>query len=269
MLRSIKQLCGKKLGTSEGEIGHVEDFYFNDQHWVMRYVVADTGSWLPGRLVLLSPHAFGGFYEDGDCLLVSLSRQQIENSPPIDSHKPVSRQDEVDYYRYYGWPTYWQGGEMWGIAGLPVAPIPQPLPGAHASLDAHSPNDNPHLRSTKMLTGYHIQTPKGAIGHVTDFMMDDQSWAIRHLVVETGHWFSGKEIALSPRHIERVSYEESKVFVNVTKEAILDAKEYHMPLVPTTIPGISTTENCHVIQGALPAISSHRFTSRPKAAAFQ
>jgi len=231
MLRSIKQLYGKKLGTSEGEIGHVEDFYFNDQHWVVRYVVADTGSWLPGRLVLLSPHAFGSFYQDGDCLLVSLTRQQIENSPPIDSHKPVSRQYEADYYSYYGWPSYWQGGEMWGIAGLPMAPLPQSLPGAQAGLDKHSHDEDLHLRSTKALIGYHIQTPEGAIGHVTDFMMDDQSWAIRHLIVETGHWFSGKEITLSPQQIERVSYEESKVFVNVTKEAILDAREYHIPEV--------------------------------------
>ena len=83
MLRSIKQLYGKALGTAEGEIGHVKDFYFDDQHWVVRYVVADTGSWLSGRLVLISPHAFGNFHQDGDCLLVNLSRKQIENGPAI------------------------------------------------------------------------------------------------------------------------------------------------------------------------------------------
>ena len=109
MLRSIRQLYGKALGTAEGDIGRVKDFYFNDQHWVVRYVIADTGSWLSGRLVLISPHAFGNVHQDGDCLLVNLSRKQIENGPAIDSDKPVSRQYEEDYYRYYGWPVYWDG----------------------------------------------------------------------------------------------------------------------------------------------------------------
>jgi hypothetical protein len=119
MLRSTRQLYGKTLGTAEGEIGHVKDFYFNDQHWVVRYVIADTGSWLSGRLVLISPHAFGDFHQDGDCLLVNLTQEQIENSPAIDSHKPVSRQYEEEYYRYYGWPFYWEGCGMRGVAGAP------------------------------------------------------------------------------------------------------------------------------------------------------
>ena len=227
MLRSIKQLYSEKLGSSDGEIGHVKDFYFDDQKWAVRYVVADTGSWLSGRLVLISPHAFGNFHQDGKCLLVNLTRQQIENSPAIDSHEPVSRQYENEYYRYYGWPFYWDGGGMWGVAGFPLAP-PPPMP--DEALPGSSDNGNdPHLRSTVALNGYHIQTSQGVIGHVTDFIMDDRSWAIRHLVVETGPWFWGKEIAISPKHVSHISYEESKVFVNVTKQAIMEAPEYNMP----------------------------------------
>jgi uncharacterized protein YrrD len=230
MLRSIRQLYGEKLGTAEGAIGHVKDFYFDDQRWAVRYIVADTGSWLPGRQVLISPHAFGDLYQDNDCLLVNLSCQQIEDCPVIESHKPVSRQYEEEYYRYYGWPSYWDGGGMWGAAGFPIAPPPHFVPIKEGSLSEGSANeDDPHLRSTKAVTGYHIQTADGAIGHVTDFMIDDKSWAIRHLVVETGHWFFGKEIVISPKHIDRISYEESKVFVNVTKDSIQNAKEYHMP----------------------------------------
>ena len=114
MLRSIRQLYGKTLRTSDADIGHVKDFYFNDQQWVVRYVIADTGTWLLGRLVLISPHAFGNFHQDGDRLLVNLTRQQIENSPAMESHKPVSRQYEEEYNRYYGWPSYWDGA---GIVG--------------------------------------------------------------------------------------------------------------------------------------------------------
>src|ERR1700733_8471858 len=100
MLRSIKQLLGDKLGASDGEVGHVNDFYFDDQNWAVRYVVVDTGSWLPGRQVLLSPHAFGNLHQVGKDLVVSLTRKQIEESPSIDMHKPISRQYEEDYYRY-------------------------------------------------------------------------------------------------------------------------------------------------------------------------
>ena len=226
MLRSIKQLYGKALGTAEGEIGHVKDFYFNDQHWVVRYVIAETGSCLSGRTVLISPHAFGDFHQDGDCLLVNLTREQIKNSPAIDSHKPVSRQYEEEYYRYYGWPFYWEGCGMWGAGGAPSSYL---MPREEEIGGNDHDRDDPHLRSTQALSGYHIETSEGAIGRVTDFMMDEKSWEIRHLVVETGHWFSGKEIAISPKQIDRISFEESKVFVKVTKEAILESPEYHVP----------------------------------------
>jgi len=212
MLLSLRQLYGKKLGASDGDIGHVRDFYFNDQHWAIRYVVADTGSWLSGRLVLIPPRAFGNLRQDADCLLVNLTRQQIENSPAIESHKPVSLQ----------YQAYWDGVESWGVGGFPEAPPPPHLvPSKQAS-------DDLHLQSTQALSGYPIQTSEGAIGHVVDFIIDDKSWAICHLVVQTGHWYSRKEIVISPKHIDRISYEESKIFVNVTKEAILEAPQYHV-----------------------------------------
>ncbi len=230
MLQSVKSLYGKYLGTSDGEIGHIRDFYFDDQHWAVRYVVVDTGSWLAERLVLLSPHAFGSLYQDGDSLLVNLTRKQIENSPSIDLHKPVSRHFEEEYYRYYGWPSYWEGEGIWGVGGSPNVQPPLPILNEQAFQGSKPRNDgDSHLRSTKTVTGYHIKTHEGAIGHVTDFIMDDKSWVFRHLVVETGHWYAGKEIAISPKRVERISYEESKVFVNVTKEAIQGAEEYAMP----------------------------------------
>ena len=233
MLRSVKRLYGSKLGTSEGEIGHVKDFYFDDQQWVVRYVVVDTGAWLPGRLVLISPHAFGYFFEDADTLLVHLTRKQIEDSPAIELHRPISRQYERDFYRYYGWPPYWQGGEMWGPGGFPMDPPPHFQPTAQSALSSGShPGDDPDLRSTKAVCGYHVQTREGAIGHVTDLMIDDKSWVIGQLVVETGHWYAGKEIVISPKHVDHISYEESAFFVNVTKEAIQDAADVK---TPTTI----------------------------------
>jgi uncharacterized protein YrrD len=230
MIRSLKQLYDEKLGSVDGEIGEVKDFYFNDQQWVVRYVVANTGSWLASQQVLLSPHAFGSFLQDGDSLLINLTRKQIENSPSIANHKPVSRQFEEEYYRYYGWPSYWDGTEMWGTAGFPVAPPPHLTPITEELWDNQDYlGDDAHLQSTKALVGYHIRANDEVIGHLTDFVMDCRNWKIRHVIVETGHWFTEKEIAISPRHIGSISYEDSTVFVNLSKEAILNASEFQMP----------------------------------------
>jgi len=218
MLYKTKELHGHALNATDGPIGQVKDFYFDDRSWVIRYLIADTGSWLTGRLVLISPHAFGKFDREEKVLAVNLSRAQIEKSPSIELHKPVSRQYEVDYYRYYGWPAYWEGGAMWGYGGYPVV-----LPPSRDELEAlqqHHHRDDKHLQSTNAVNGYEIQALDGAIGTVSGFMADDKSWAIRELVVETGHWYAGKEILIAPTKIERISYEDSKVFVNLTKADI-------------------------------------------------
>jgi sporulation protein YlmC with PRC-barrel domain len=153
---------------------------------------------------------------------VNLTRKQIEDSPSIESHKPVSRQYEEDYYRYYGWPYYWEGAGLWGMSGFPILELPpQPLPSKPA--DAIGPQLEPadaHLRSAQAVNGYHIQASDGMIGHIFDFMMDDQSWAIRQLVIKTGHRFSGKEVEIPTSQVSRISYEKSTVFVNLTSEAV-------------------------------------------------
>jgi hypothetical protein len=220
MFQNIKLLYGKKLGASNGHIGHVKDFYFDDKTWLVRYLVADTGSWLSGREVLLPPHVFGthpfGRSEtEANVLLVNLTRKQIEDSPSIDSHRPVSRQYEEDYYRYFGWSPYWEGGGMLGVAGFAVVPTP-PIPPHHGD----NQRDDIHLRSTKAVTGYHIQATDGPIGSVSSFMVDGRNWAIRELVVETGHWYADKKILILPESIDRISYEDSTVFVKLTKEDI-------------------------------------------------
>ena len=217
MLHNLKELYGDKLAALDGNIGHVRDFYFDDKTWAIRYVVADTGSWLAGRLVLLSPHAFGKLDPHKKMLHVKLHKKQIENSPSIDLHEPVSRHFEIEYHRYYGWPAYWNDGALWSPGGCPEG-----LPPSKDKMEAHPQRhgDDKHLQSTRAVTGYHIQTTDGVIGHVRGFLVDDMNWEIRELAVEAGHWYSGREILISPAKIERIRYEESKVFVNLTKEDI-------------------------------------------------
>ena len=226
MLHNINELNGHKLAASDGDIGHVKDFYFDDKSWAVRYLVADTGSWLSGRLVLLSPHAFGHWDRTGKVLPVNLTRKQIENSPSIEMHKPVSRQYEIEYYQYYGWPAYWNGGALWGMGGYPIIMAPS-KDEMNAHLKPHH-RDDKHLRSIKEVTGYSLQATDGEIGSVSGFMVDDKSWAIREIVVETGHWYSGKEVLIAPGKIVRISYEKSNVFVNLTKADIQLTAENHL-----------------------------------------
>jgi hypothetical protein len=228
MLRSIKQIYGIKLGASDGDIGHVRDFYFDDQAWAVRYLVADTGEWLTGRLVLISPHAFGNLPEAGKNLPVNLTRKQIESSPAMESHKPVSRQYEEEYYRYYGWPCYWQGDGLWGMSGFPIlSEKSKPFSGEPLNKSkAKKERADAHLRSVQAIIGYQIQTGDEIAGSVTDFLIDDKSWVICHLVVNTGNRFSGKKVLLLPNQVDRISWNDSKVFVNGSKEGILQAPVY-------------------------------------------
>jgi hypothetical protein len=232
MLRSVKQFYGDQLSSADGEIGHVKDFYFDDQSWAIRYVVVDTGTWLTERQVLISPHAFGRLRQFEKVLRVKLTRKQIEGSPSIESHKPVSRQFEEEYHRYYGWPYYWQGDALWGMSGVPVLELPPlPLPKApDGTTGAPAKNADAHLRSALAVNGYHIQASDGATGYICDFIMDGQTWAIRELVIKIGHRFSGKEVRIPTSKVSRISYEESAVLVNMTKEGVEQSSA--QPLVP-------------------------------------
>jgi sporulation protein YlmC with PRC-barrel domain len=238
MLQSIKQLYGNKLGASDGDIGQVKDFYFDDQNWTVRYVVADTGNWLSGRQVLLSPHAFGSGHPEGKTMFVNLTRKQIEDSPMMETHKTVSRQYEEEYHRHYGWPYYWEGDGLWGgMRGFPILELPPNfLPGEPAAADRKHKSADADLRSTQAVTGYHVQATDGIIGHVHDFLMDDKTWAIPQLVVKTGHRFTGKEVQIPMSQVERISYKESTVFVKLNKEAVEKSPEHRLIPSDAVIP---------------------------------
>ena len=215
MLHSIQQRYGEKLRATDGEIGHVRDFYFDDKTWTIRYLVADTGGWLSGRQVLISPHALGHLYHNGKVLLVNLTREQIEKSPSIDEHKPVSRQHEEEYHRYYGYPYYAETWPLWGLATYPiVAPPPPAAAGKTHGVDSH-------LRSTRVVKGYKVKASDGAIGEVADFLISGRNWVLREMLVESGHWYSGKGIQIPTENISRISYNESTVYVDAAKAAIV------------------------------------------------
>jgi hypothetical protein len=228
MLQSLKDLNGSRLGTSDGEFGHVIDCYFDDRSWAVRYVAADTDAWLPKRQVLLSPHAFGPLRKSGNILRVNLTHRQIEDSPSIELHKPVSRQYEEEYYRYYGWPAYWQGNGLWGHSGFPTDEEPPETLPLGRTVDSGQPSERHEgrLRSALAVNGYQIEASDGTFGHVCDFLMDQRSWAICQIIVKTGHRFSGKEVQIPVKAVDRISYEESTVYVNMTGGAVEQSPEH-------------------------------------------
>jgi hypothetical protein len=221
MLEKVETLQGYKLRSLDGDIGKVREFYFDDRYWTIRYLVADTGNWLSGRQVLISPYALGDVIHERREVAVSLTKAQIETSPSLANDQPVSRQYEDSYYGFFGWPTYWGGPYMWGayprIARAPeqwnVAPTPDQ-------------GWDPNLRSTKDVTGHHIEASDGEIGHVSDFLIDPETWEIRYLIVDTRNWWPGKSVLLSPHWIERVSWADAKVHVNLTRDEIHRAPAY-------------------------------------------
>lgn len=231
MVHHLKHLYGNRLGATDGAIGHVKDVYFDDRRWVVRYVVADTGTWLPQRQVLLPPHSFGKPDRQNHVLLVNLSRKQIEESPSIASQRPVSRQYETEYYRYHGWPVYWMSDGFGGLGGFPGTLQVSSDPG----VDRHGNpiQDDIHLRSTRAVTGYQVHALDGHIGHVSDFLVDEDNWAISEVIIQIGHWYSARHVRISPWDIERISYERSTVFTLLSAADIERTGEHMLATLKT------------------------------------
>ena len=219
MLHSIQRRYGEKLRATDGEIGHVRDFYLDDKTWTVRYLVADTGGWLRGRLVLISPHALGRLHPKGRMLLVNLTRREIEKSPSIDEHKPVSRQHEEEYHRHYGYPYYAQSWPLWGLTDYPVIAPPPPV------TDVKRRVVDSHLRSARFIKGYKVVATDGVVGELADFMIDGRRWVIREIVVQFGPWYAAKAIRIPTEKVTRISYDESTVYVDLAKDAMADVNE--------------------------------------------
>ena len=150
----------------------------------------------------------------------------MENSPDIDTHRPVSRQHEADYHGYYGYPYYWGGPYLWGTGFYPEELASSPA-SVRESLDKiRTELGDAHLRTTEALTGCHVEASDGEAGHVDGFIVDSKAWAIRYIEVATRDWWPGKKILLSPAWIERVTPEDSKLYVSFSRETIKNSPEY-------------------------------------------
>jgi len=236
VLHSIKYCKGARILTAGEEVGTVEDVYFDDQQWVVRYLVVDTGGWLGGRHVLISPYSVQSTDWAHHSLYVNLTRQQVEGSPGIDTHKPISRQEEAVYHRYYGYPQYWQSGTFWAWGAMPVIQAPDPLleeEEARRRAQIGHEGADAHLRSSKAVLGYRIEASDEPVGHVEDFLFEEGTWAIRYLIVDTRKWLHGKHVLISPLWIREVSWGARTLSVALTRRQIEQSPEYDSERVPS------------------------------------
>ncbi|MEP6669292.1 MAG: PRC-barrel domain-containing protein [Chthoniobacter sp.] len=228
MIRKFKHLIGCALAAKDGEIGKLREMLFDDHSWSIRYLVVDAGSWLLGRDVLIAPTALGEIDEQASRIVAHLDKEQVRNSPPIESEKPVSRQYEERYYRHYAWAPYWVvPGTGAGMAMMPPLTVDEPE--VSENLQPKVPPEDkgdPCLRSSGEVARYSIHAQDGELGHIEDFLFDDADWRIRYLVVDTRKWFPGKHVLVAPNWIQEISFETGKVFVNLPRSTIKAAPEY-------------------------------------------
>lgn len=230
-MNSLNHLHHSTVTATDGQIGHVKAAFFDDQSWAIRYLVVDTGAWLSGREVLISPYAVKQPLGSHKNIDVMLTRQRVEASPDIDTHQPVSRQHEHDYLDYYAYPDYWEGTGVWGMDGYPtLAPIPptaDEIAAARAARQRDLAAADVHLRSSAKVTGYEIQATDGSIGHIKDFIFDDSSWAIRYLVVDTRNWWpGGRKVLIATHWTDRIDWATGALYVTLTREQVKASPEY-------------------------------------------
>jgi uncharacterized protein YrrD len=239
MLDTAKHLEHYAILASDGVIGHVRDVYFDDDAWVVRYLVVDTGGWLPGRKVLISPMSVTAVNVEDRVLTVSVTREQVKGSPGIDTDKPISRQHEHALLGYYGYPYYWGAGGLWGAGSFPSLLTDVSEQGV--SLSAHrsdiarvleigeagfDPEADVHLRSCSAVTGYRIEASDGHMGKVKDFIVEESTWAIRYLVVNTAEWWTGPDVLVAVRWIDSVRWMDDAVTVSLTRAAVKNSPNY-------------------------------------------
>jgi hypothetical protein len=234
MLWNTSTIKGYAIEASDGRLGTVSDFLFDDATWLIRWLVVDTGTWLSGRKVLLPPSVLGHVDMVREKFPIRSTKQEIKDSPNIDTDRPVSRQMESHVYDYYGWNPYWNNGLYMGayshglgyIGGMMPPPISKSTRGDERMAHARHEHDDPHLRSVTAVTGYHIHALDGAIGHVEDFLVEDADWSIHYVIVDTKNWWPGKKVLISPWSTKDIEWSNRLVNLSVGRQKIKDSPAY-------------------------------------------
>lgn len=217
MLRSLEELLGYKLWAKDGHMGKVYDFLFNDEDWRVRYMIVDTGPWIFGRQVLISLQALGQPVWSSKTFPVELTREQVKTSPDVDLAKPVSRQYEEKIHQHYRWPAYWRMNTA--LPGYPTL-IPPAVFARQEETDNENDEDS-HLRSTKELIDYQVRAVEGEVGKVKGFIVEDEDWQLRYMLVDISKWLEeDKQILVALTWINDIDVSRDEIAIDLTQEAI-------------------------------------------------
>lgn len=226
MLQVISALKGFAIEATDGRIGTVVDFLFDDRSWKVLWLVVDTESWLKGRKVLIHPSAISYAGLDHEQFEVRLTKAQVRGSPELFEHQPVSAQMQARLYDHYDWDPLWGGPYLGGVMGAMASPMMEPpylgfQTGAESSFGIDdSELGDPHLRSIVEVIGYHIHAVDGPIGHVENFMFDSDDWTLHYFIVDTRDWWFGKHVVIAMQAVTSVEWSDRRVSLNVTREQV-------------------------------------------------
>ena len=223
MLHRAKQLRGDAIVADDGAIGSVDDLYFDDERWGLRYFVVDTGGWLPGRKVLISPMAVDPEASNQHQIRVHLTREQVEHAPGADQQMPVSRQYEEAHARYYGYAYYWAGAGFPGAEAMPAPSAASERVERQAVRElkaAERRAEQSHLRASSEVLGYRIEARDGRIGHLEDFMVDDRNWGVDAMIVDTTDWLPGGHVLVAPQKVAHIDWQTRTVRIDMTREEV-------------------------------------------------
>jgi len=226
MLEVISALKGYAIEASDGKMGSVSDFLFDDRMWKVRWLVVDTGTWLTERKVLVHPSAIKGAEHERQALAVKLTKAEVEGSPSILQDQPVSLQMQRQLYDYYGWDPLWSAGYLGADSGAIAAPYSAPpyfgfdSPREVADVAPVPHDGDPDLRSVTEVTGYRIHAADGEIGHLENFLIHSTSWSIAYLIVDTRNWWPGKHVLMSPHAVKEIDWSERRIQLNVTRDKV-------------------------------------------------
>lgn len=224
MLRSIKDILGYEIQASDGQLGKVEDFFFDDLSWTIRYIVADTGGWLSGRRVLIAPEEAGQPDWETQLLPVALTTERVRKAPSVSTDLPVSRQKEAALAKHYGWVPYWEPGLM-AWPGAAVPPSAPAIENKDETEGEESPGD-PDLRSANEVMGYNVQAAGEDVGEIVDFIAETDTWILRYIVMDTQHLVPGKKILVSPNWTENIEWDKRHVHLELTPDEVRDSPEF-------------------------------------------
>lgn len=200
MIRNLQDLNGARVIATDGTIGKVADFLFDDRSWTIRYLVVDVRTWMVRHDVVIPVEAITHL-DWGNCRFqVELTRDQVRGSPDLDSRKPVTRQQEMAVRKHYGWPNYWRD-----------VGFSSPGRGKHDFPAASG--DDPHLRSTEEIAGYGVWEVNQEVGHIESFIMSDSTWQIGYLGVKTGSWLHHHSMLIPTPWVESISWSDCRVWL--------------------------------------------------------